>query len=431
MIEVPIDEIIVPENRQRKQFTEKAIEELAGSIQSKGLMHPLVVRDDGCTLVAGERRLRALRRLVEANTPVFCGGESLPLGSVPCTRLGDLSPLDVLEAELEENTIRLDLTWQERSEAIARLHELRVAQAEDVGTKHTMADSARELMENIGLEEASLAPAKKKVSDALVLAEHLSDPEVAAAKTEREAMKVIRKKSEAAHRARLAAEFGNIESSHTFHHGDAFEILPTIEGEFGVMLTDPPYGIEASGFGDQAGAKHEYQDDIEFALKCYSLAFAHAGRLGCRVLLAFCDIRIHPTLVQLAQQLIPSFSVWDTPFIWDKGNGMLPVPDKGPRRNYEAIFYAYRGNTVWATTGSSDVFTVPALASPDFGAQKPPALYSDLLSRVALPGEGIIDPFAGTCPIVGAAEELQLVATCIEQNKDKLDYATIRYGNLS
>lgn len=426
MIEVAIDEIIVPENRQRKQFTEKAIDELGDSILSKGLMHPLVVRDDGRTLVAGERRLRALNGLYLRGAKFTCGGKEF-FGSVPCTRLGELSPLEVLEAELEENTIRLDLTWQERSEAIARLHELRVAQAEDVGEKHTMADSARELLDNIGLENASLAPAKKKVSDALVLAEHLSDPDVAAAKSERDAMKIIRKKSEAAHRARLAAEFGEIETAHEFHHGDTFEILPSIEGNFPIMLTDPPYGIEASGFGDQAGAKHEYKDDLDFAIKCYALCFANADRLNSRVILAFCDIRIHPTLVQLAQQLIPSFSIWDTPLIWNKGNGMLPVPDKGPRRNYEAIFYAYRGNTLWSTTGSSDIFDIPAVPSPTFGAEKPPALYSDLLSRVALPGDRVIDPFAGTCPIIGAANELQLVATCIEQNEEKLNFAKVKY----
>jgi ParB family chromosome partitioning protein len=49
----------------RKEFDEKSIEELAGSIEKYGLLQPVVVikDNDSYILVAGERRLRAVKKL--------------------------------------------------------------------------------------------------------------------------------------------------------------------------------------------------------------------------------------------------------------------------------------------------------------------------------------------------------------------------------
>ena len=426
---LPLDQIKIGESRQRREFSQKALDELAESIHARGLMHPIVLRDDGRTLVAGERRLRAIRQLHSEGTDFLCGGVLCPNGQVPFTRLGDLSPLEIAEAEFEENSVRLDLTWQERNDTLARLHNLRMAQAEATGQKHTIADSARGVLEALGIDEnlVTLSSQKQIVAKALRLAEHFNDPEVLAAKSEKEALKIIDRKARAQHRERLLAEFGAIDSLHTFHHGDAFQILPTLAPPFDLLITDPPYGIGADEFGDQAGNRHAYADDLESSLRCYALAFTHAHRLGCRAIFAFCDIRIHPSILEVAKSTLLGWRVWDTPLIWSKTGGMLPVPDRGPRRTYEAIFYAYRGNTVWATTGSPDVFNVAA-ESVEFGAQKPVELYRDLLSRVALPGDRVLDPFAGTCPLVGSADQLQLVATVVELNKEKLDYASERYS---
>ena len=422
----PIDEIIVPDNRQRRDFDDGALEALAESITSKGLLHPIVVRNDGVTLVAGERRLRALQRIIERDAVVYCGGEQAPKGHIPYTMVGSLSPLLLREAELEENVIRRDLTWQEHSNAVKELYDLRNAQAEERGAPPT---SLRDITTEI-LGDTTRGYQDSQIADDLRIAEHLADPDVAAAKTKKDAIKVIEKKRAAAHRAELARQFGELESEHQVIHGSAFDELPKLQPRsIDVILTDPPYGVGADTFGDQADARHTYQDDITFALECYALIFQQADRL-CRssaFLFAFCDIRVFPTILDLGRQICQDWSFWETPLIWNKGNGMLPVPDRGPRRNYEAILYCYRGDRQWLTPGSSDVFETPALSRPVFGAQKPPELYSQLLSRVAQPGDVVLDPFGGTCPLIPAASDNSSRAVCIELDGDKINYAKAEY----
>ena len=422
----PIDEIIVSDNRQRREFDEDALESLAQSIESKGLMHPLVVRDDGRTLVAGERRLRAISRLHDRGRSFCCAGSEVPTGHVPYILLGNLSPLLLREAELEENVIRRDLTWQEHSNAVKELFDLRNAQAEERGAPPT---SVRDITAEI-LGDTTRGYQDQQIAADLRIAEHLDDPDVAAAKTKKDALKVIEKKKAAEHRAELARQFGELKSEHQVIHGSAFDMLPKIQPRsIDIILTDPPYGVEAHNFGDQADARHTYQDDITFALECYALIFREAERI-CRpsaFIFAFCDIQVFPTLLDLGSQVSQSFSFWSTPLIWNKGNGMLPVPDRGPRRNYEAILYGYRGDRQWLTPGSSDVFEEPALSRPVFGAQKPPAIYSQLLSRVAQPGDVVLDPFGGTCPLIPAASDNSSRAVCIELDGDKINYAKAEY----
>ena len=58
-----LDEIEANQYQPRRDFDEKAIEELAQSIRSNGIIQPLVVRKtpQGYQLIAGERRLRAAK----------------------------------------------------------------------------------------------------------------------------------------------------------------------------------------------------------------------------------------------------------------------------------------------------------------------------------------------------------------------------------
>jgi len=59
--EIDINKIVPNPYQPRKNFNEKALKELAGSIETQGLMQPIIViYDDGeYILIAGERRLRA------------------------------------------------------------------------------------------------------------------------------------------------------------------------------------------------------------------------------------------------------------------------------------------------------------------------------------------------------------------------------------
>lgn len=88
--------------RRREQLGD--IAGLAASIRQYGLLHPIVV-DAKNNLVAGGRRLLAC--------------EQLSWTEVPVRRLGDLTPLERREIEVEENLRRKDLTPAERSKLMA------------------------------------------------------------------------------------------------------------------------------------------------------------------------------------------------------------------------------------------------------------------------------------------------------------------------
>jgi len=425
----PIDSIIIPPNRQRKEFLPAEIEDLAESIRTRGLMHPPVVRNDGVTLVAGERRLRAIQSLYTLGAQFSCNGQLVPLGQLPVTLLSDLSDLELREAELEENTIRLDLTWQEKAAAIAELHSLRSERAGKTGQAQTITKTAQEI-HGKAVEGYQVS----RVHEAVLLREHLTNPAVQAAKTQKDAVKIVRKIKEAEHRQRLAEAFDLTTTKHTLTHGDAVELLPTLPtGQFDCILTDPPYGVGADTFGDMADCGHNYIDSWENALMCYAaLAFE-----GFRVtkpdahLYAFCDILKFPELVPIFEAA--GWTVWPKPMIWSKGNGMLPQPDYGPRYTYEAILYATKGSKRVQKV-ANDVICISREANLLHGAQKPVDLYCDLLARSVLPGDEILDCFAGSGTIVEAADRMRCTATAIEKLKPNYDImltrvqATVDFG---
>jgi len=59
-------------------------------------------------------------------------------------------------------------------------------------------------------------------------------------------------------------------------------------------------------------------------------------------------------------------------------------------------------------------------------AQKPVALFRDLLSRSARPGDTVLDPFCGTGSILEAAHDLKVKATGIENDPTSYGIAARR-----
>src|SRR6267378_4111302 len=77
--EIPVDQIDVNPNQPRKLFDSKALNELAASIQTSGVIQPIVVRrhGDSYQLIAGERRWRAARQagLTRGPPAAFTGNQ--------------------------------------------------------------------------------------------------------------------------------------------------------------------------------------------------------------------------------------------------------------------------------------------------------------------------------------------------------------------
>lgn len=430
---IHIERIVVPDNRQRREFDPAALEELRISIQESayGLQHAIVVRpsDQPGTylLVAGERRLRAIRDIYELGGEFRHAGEYVAANQVPVVNLGDLDPLDAFEAELEENIRRVDLTVMERALATAALMELRTKQAaRDGKPTPTQADIAREISD-IPAGVPVVGQPADTVSKQLMVARHKDDPEVQKATSLRDAVKIIKKREEAKRVTQLAATVG---ASYTadrlqLHHADADEWLREHRAEFDIILTDPPYGMGADQFGDSgttagAAGAHFYDDSYESWLKMidwFSVASARVAKPDAH-LYAFCDIdRFAEFRERLAAE---GWNVHRTPLIWHNPDGFrAPWPEHGPQRKYELILYARRGEKK-CTVLRGDVLEYrkdPAFGHP---AQKPVNLLIDLLRRSAQPGDTVLDTFAGSGPILAACHDLRL--SCVALERDQTAY---------
>lgn len=408
---------IVLNNRQRRHFDDQAITTLANSIRKKGLLHAVVLRDDERTLVCGERRCRAVGSIYELFTTITYDGHPVPEGSVPYVTLGELSSDDLVEAELEENILREDLTWQEEADAIAKLHELRVGKIPN----QTFKDTATEIA---GHEVSGRK--QTEVRDSVIIAEHLADPDVAKAKTAKEAIKIIAKKKQQALTNQLAEQFNIAATPHILNNGDFRDFDHFVEtGSVDLILTDPPYGINADQFGDQADAAHEYTDSPEYfreIIKDFIIESSRVTRPSAHLYM-FCD----PRWVSFLQTALADagWDVWPVPLIWNKGNGMLPRPDHGPRRTYETIIYALKGDKP-VTAVYPDVITISGLQNPRYGAEKPVELYENLINRSCRPGDLVWDAFAGAGPVFPAANRCSVRAVGTELSPDKYAFAKLR-----
>jgi site-specific DNA-methyltransferase (adenine-specific) len=410
-------EIIVPSDRQRKTFDPDKLAELALTITTKGLMHAIVLRE-GRILVAGETRLKCMRDIWAIGGNFQYNGEIVEKGMIPFTDLGKLSPLEAEEAELEENTRRTDLTWQEQSSAIQKLHKLRTLQAQAKGEIHTVADTSAELT---GRRDGSY---QNNVREAVIVAKHLDNPLVAAAKNQKEAIKIIKREEASAKYVQLAESVGKTFSGkvHTAVNGDC---LAWLRNEcqadyFDVILTDPPYGMEAQNFGTRAvnTPAHQYDDSPQ----AWKLLMDQWAPLSFRAAKSqahayvFCDIDNFPLLKEAMRKA--GWYVFRTPLVIVRPNAFrTPLPDEGPRRQYEICLYAIKGHK--HTTGiQSDVITAYADSNLSHGAQKPISLYENLLSRSVRPGDRVLDCFSGTGTIFPAAHKFKVIATGVELNPE-------------
>lgn len=429
MIYVNPDDIVVPEGRFRQVFNEKRLTDLENSIRETGLIHPITVErgapEDKFYLRAGERRLRVLKKLVGEGVQIRTGVDTAPGGTVPAIEWDVLSAAERVRIEVEENIDRDDFNFAERARALEAYHKYR----QTVNPSQTVQQTATEVKEKQGGPAGATAQGSQvtEVAESLLIAKHLDDPDVAGAKDRKEAVKIIKRKAEAQHRAKLAAHFDLSKTEHKLIRGSAKDVLPTLPANsYDVILTDPPYGVGADNFGDQFSTGHDYKDSPKYLEEILSYFCDESFRVAkerahCYV---FCDVRKFDRISVL--MVLAGWKVFPTPLIWYKHGGALPLPKLGPRRTYECILYAYKGDRETIVVKNDCIVRVPAVKALRHGAQKPVALYCDLLSRSAQPGDTVLDCFGGSGPILVAANRLKLTATYVEELEEPYNFALTR-----
>lgn len=427
MHQAEIDSIIIPPGRIRRDFSEDAIKELAISISRKGLMNPVTCREENgqLKLVAGENRLRAMRSLIEDGIRIRCNGEFCGDRCVPFLYLTELDAADAYEAELEENVCRQDLTFIEQVEARKKLFDLRAAEAAKAGRSYSAEDMADELHAR-GASNASADKIRKDLS----IARFLDKPEVREAKNYSEAVKAAKRSTENF----LTEALGDMLSAspppkHTLIEGDSCELLSGLEpNRFDCVCTDPPYGIGIDDSGSMVANAHHYADGsdvLERILDRVPDQLYRITRAQAHVYW-FCDLRWFAKISHALEEA--GFSCCPFPIIWWKrGKAMVPDATRWPKREYECVLYAIKGDKPPLKVAGDVIST--AYGSDLQQAEKPKELFVELLSRSVLEGAQVIDPFCGSGVIFSAADELKCNAVGIELDAARAGMAKIRaYG---
>ena len=126
VVELTLDQIEVNPFQPRTNFNHEAIEDLAKSIQSLGVIQPITVRktDSGIyQLVSGERRLRAAKIVGLSTIPSFIriadDQESLEMALVENIQRKDLDPIEIA-LSYQRLIDEIELTQEELSERVGK-----------------------------------------------------------------------------------------------------------------------------------------------------------------------------------------------------------------------------------------------------------------------------------------------------------------------
>lgn len=429
---IPLSSVIV-EKRQRREIDSKALSELEGSILSNvGLLHPPVMwpRDDKWVLTVGERRVRAIQNIAKAGKSFTHAGQEVKPGEIPITPLGEyVTEVTRFEAELDENLRREELPWPDRCQALADLHQMRLAQ----NPKQTLTETGKEVAEAAGYGERR---GRMEVTDAVVIAQHLSDPTIASARNANEALALIYKKEEEKVNAELIKrKLLKMTQAPTLEvkHGDLATVLPLLTSQsYDLILADPPYGIDAGsgGFRARTVYHHNYEDSPEVAratAECILSEGFRVTKLRANVFM-FGAIEYFDWWKRIASNI--GWVPFSRPLIWVKSDseGLAPWGAQGPRITTEYIFYATKGQR-GLVASPTDVFRVNRVPRAErlHAAEKPVELLQKLIECATLPGESVLDPCCGSGSTLVACRDSKRIGLGIEK---KLEYYNTALSNV-
>ena len=410
--------------RFRKEYNK--IDELCQSITQYGLMQYPVV-DDNNNLIAGGRRMTALKKLGWLQIPVV--------------RSKDISPAKLREMELEENLQRENLTWQEE---ISLKNEILRLKQDTYGIK----PSGRAAAYSSGVSQKevaeSLNDSPANFSMDVALAKAMEEiPELAACSSKDEARKKLKQMQEQL----IVAELGRRHRSTNlinldgtlpikqenpalapakvsfYNQADAsFRIGDAIQGLKGLhpgqnikyINVDTPYGIDLNAIKRDNGGEVKIQVDnyiewdkndflykdadgnwagnaYEVAKECFRLADDNCSMTW------WFAIQWYQPLVDMLQSV--GWKIDAIPNIWDTGEqGQTNQPELYLARCYEPFFSCRKGQPIIFKRGRSNIFRHKKLSGDKkiHPTEKPLSLMKEVFETYASPGCAILIPFIGS-----------------------------------
>lgn len=404
----PVADIIVSPDRQRKEFPEEELRALADSIKRIGLIHPIVI-DSENNLLAGERRLRAVKLL---------GWDKVD------TRFNNTEDQQEKKIiELEENLKRANLTWKEEALATAALHAAFV-QIDPEWTDAKTADA-------IGI-------ARNTVATQLGLAQEISSGNKAVlnASKQSEARTAIQRERRRERDNLVNTLFDKPATSaeakakpdKPLVQGDFLQWAPAYSGEkFTVIHCDFPYGVNMDKSGQVSQALDLYDDspDVYFKLlDCFVKHYFNFAHKVSHIMFWFSMNFYTETIVKL--NCIPGARVFPYPLIWHKsdGRGMMPDSMREGRRTYETALQISVGDRTLIKPVANS-FAHPLDPSREHQARKPPGMLEHFLQMYVGPGDRLFDPTAGSGASLVAGRSLGAEVFGLEINPEIVDKVKI------
>lgn len=404
-MKIKISEIKWGERARKDYGDSDSILGLSQSISKNGLLHPIVI-DDTFTLRAGGRRLTAITML---------GWEEIPV-----TMLNDLSPLQKLEVELEENLHRKNFEYAEQVSLVKKIHEIKGLIAQEEGKTWEMKDTA----EALGISTTSAQ------HDIALAKEIENDPSIGQAKNKGQAKTRARRAKEV---RRITAEIASspISTNEELYLGDSRIVLIDLpSNSVDLILCDPPFGVKFDENSRNQGYETtygEFFDDLNEVCKLLDSVLPELYRIlkpGGHMYMFFA--LSHYTrismVVENSWKLKNEYGKYaKNPLLWVKPSNENPRPYERFTVNYEPFFFCWKskensklGNEINKPSNSTFSYNYKG-ADKLHPAEKPDELYERLIDLSSLPGATVLDPFLGSGVSLAVAKRMGRKIIGIEQ----------------
>jgi DNA modification methylase len=404
------------------------IDEMATSIKEHGLIEPIVLTEpsaegDKPVLIAGERRLRALKKL---------GWTELTYGS-HFKFMKDLTALQRKAIELEENVKRKQLSWQEELTAKRELFDLmQLIHGVPTGGRPKDGEargfSMRDLSQMLG---QSLGKLSEQIQMAKIVQQV---PALGAAKNLAHAQRMLKIGTQIISVKKTATQASGSQDW-TLYEGDFRNNADNIQANsVDLVWTGLPYGADVQSIPNNQRGAAQFKDSIEDAKSIIPEIVRQTVRVLRKDRYAvFCfGFDIYEDLYWTLEAQA-ALNIERKPFIWYKPGGWIaqnPLITYGSA--YEALLIARKGSPTLLRPNQPNVFTCPPVNPSDrvYTTQKPIPLVEKFLFDMTTEGSTVVDFCAGSGTTGVAALRNKRKAIMFEKDKLACELIKMRMRTL-
>ena len=365
--QLPIDDLH-PDPGNPRRIDEEELAALCRSIDTFGLVDPVLARRHDRRVIAGHQRLIAARR---------CGLTTIPVILLDC------SETDARLLNVALNQIGGE--WD--ADLLARLLiDLRATADRDLTLSGFAEADLQDLLTRFDQREKRERPERFDLDDALAAVDRATSG--------------------------IAPGAGWQLGAHRLFRGDATDaafVAQCLEGQpADLAVTDPPYNVAYGAHGGQAAdapTRRLVNDALppeEWEHFCRAWAAALIANVAGAMYI--CMSSKEWSLV--ARVLAEAGAHWSTTIVWAKDRFTLGRADY--QRQYEPIWYGWPQGRQrhWAGgRDQGDVWSIPRPSvSPLHPTQKPLEVVERAITNSSRPGDRILDPFSGSGTTLIACE---------------------------